>query len=149
MANLTKRAVDKNELGITCLELFQQADRVRPLRIAAVHLRVEIQGANVTPFSVSLVVVTFFAVQSAAEPMDAIKNQSPLNECVTDSDCTCVLSADHCGFFPEPKKRARNERADLLKGEKEQPACFGPTRYAIPKCQESTCICQDGGKAPD
>jgi hypothetical protein len=94
--------------------------------------------------SVIFFVVTCFAGQSLADSNGSPINQSPLNECVKDSDCACVLTADHCGFLPESKNRTKKEKT-----EKEHPACFGPQRYVLPKCQQSQCICQDRGKAPD
>ena len=97
---------------------------------------------------VTFLVVTCFAEQSLADANETTANKLSLNECVKDSDCDCVLSPDHCGFLPVRKNRAKI-KSELLKTENRHPACFGPKTYVIPKCQQSKCICQDRGKAPD
>jgi len=93
---------------------------------------------------VAFIVIACFAELSLAGSRRSADNQIPLDKCAIDSDCACVLSADHCGFAPESKNNSRKKRT-----EEERPACFGPQRYASPKCQQGECICQDAGKAPD
>ena len=118
-----------------------------------IHRSAGSQGGEVNDvklFYVTFFIVTCFAGLSLAASKDTTVDPRPLlNECVQDSDCACVLSSDHCGFLPEPRNSTKKENTELKKTEQEQPACFGPKRYAIQKCQQGKCICQDGGKAPD